>query len=96
MRKLAPVFILTSIVALTSASAFAMGDMKKNKDTSSTPAATQGSSTSSSMIYLISFQSYIASFNKMRFSKIDARNLNVESGSDSFMRAINFGHRSDL
>lgn len=49
MRKLAPVFILTSIVALTSASAFAMGDYKKNKDTSSTPAATQGSSMSNSM-----------------------------------------------
>lgn len=47
MRKLAPAFILTSIVALASSSALAFGDMNKNKkspSTETTPAATTPSS----------------------------------------------------
>lgn len=35
MRKLAPAFILTSIVALSSGTAFAFGDMNKSKKTTS-------------------------------------------------------------
>ena len=40
MRKLAPAFILTSIVALASGSAFALGDMKKNKNSPHTDTTT--------------------------------------------------------
>jgi hypothetical protein len=46
MRKLAPAFILTSIVALASSSALAFGDMNKNKKSPSaetTPATTPSS-----------------------------------------------------
>lgn len=48
MRKLAPAFILTSIVALASGTAFAFGDMNKTKkttsaDTASTQAAPRAS-----------------------------------------------------
>ena len=38
MRKLAPAFVLTTIVALSSGSALALGDMNKNKNA---PAATK-------------------------------------------------------
>ena len=45
MRKLAPAFILTSIIALASGSALALGDMKKDKksptaDTTATQSTT--------------------------------------------------------
>ena len=40
MRKLAPAFILTSIVALASSSALAFGDMNKNKKSPSTETTT--------------------------------------------------------
>ena len=39
MRKLAPAFILSSIVALASGSALALGDMNKNKKAANTDAA---------------------------------------------------------
>jgi hypothetical protein len=53
MRKLAPVFVLTSIVALTSGSALALGDRNKEKkspnaDTTATQSSTYGSPSSSS------------------------------------------------
>ena len=38
MRKLAPAFVLTTIVALSSGSALALGDMNKNKKAPSTTA----------------------------------------------------------
>lgn len=49
MRKLAPVFVLTSIVALTSGSALALGDRNKEKKSpnADTTTATQGSTYSS-------------------------------------------------
>lgn len=53
MRKLAPVFVLTSIVALTSGSALALGDRNKEKkspnaDTTATQSSTYSSPSSSS------------------------------------------------
>jgi hypothetical protein len=49
MRKLAPVFVLTSIVALTSGSALALGDRNKEKKSpnADTTTATQSSTYSS-------------------------------------------------
>ena len=49
MRKLAPVFVLTSIVALTRGSALALGDRNKEKKSpnADTTTATQGSTYSS-------------------------------------------------
>src|SRR6478752_3559195 len=49
MRKLAPAFIVTSIIALASGSALAMGDLHKDKkapkaDTSTTSSTTAGTS----------------------------------------------------
>ena len=46
MRKLAPAFVMTTIVALASGSAFALGDMHKDKKA---PKDTTTSSTSSTM-----------------------------------------------
>ena len=43
MRKLAPAFILTTAVAFASGSAFALGDMNKNKRSAEGEAATQQS-----------------------------------------------------
>ena len=42
MRKLAPAFLITSVIALASTSAFAMGDLKhkKSSDTSATTTQT--------------------------------------------------------
>jgi hypothetical protein len=44
MRKLAPAFVLSSLVALASGSAFALGDMNKNKKSPNADAATPQSS----------------------------------------------------
>ena len=46
MRKLAPAFILTSLVALASGSALAMGYMHKKKSTSDTTTQPSGSASS--------------------------------------------------
>ena len=48
MRKLAPAFILSSIIALASGSALALGDMNKNKQAPKSPDTTQSSNSTSS------------------------------------------------
>src|SRR5438552_13057175 len=53
MRKLAPAFILTTIVALASGSALALGDMNKHKkaEKQTTSQGTTGASTSGTSSY---------------------------------------------